>query len=124
MHIGQSVKTALCGVGPYYLGRIHSMNVTTDKGKDDGSNNNVEYKICSDVDDLCCKANPDSVSSNEYQKGKTDRKKATDFGDCAKYLFKVSSFHWPSLPESTKFSFFLRSATLPPSLWSRTAKTA
>jgi len=86
---GQSVKTVLCGVGPYYLGRIHSMNVTTGRGKNDGSNNNVNYKICSDVDDLCCQVNPDSVSKNEYSKGATDRKVATDFGDCAKYLFKI-----------------------------------
>ena len=103
--LGQSVKTVLCGVGPYYLGRIHSMNVTTGRGKDDGSNNNVNYKICSDVDDLCCQVNPDSVSKNEYSKGATDRKVATDFGDCAKYLFKVSkefsqllqlvSLRWP-----------------------------
>jgi len=83
---GQSVKTVLCGVAPYHLGRIHTMNVTTGN---DGSNNNVHYKICSDVDDLCCKVNPDSVSSNEYRKGKTDKKVATDFGDCAKYLFKI-----------------------------------
>ena len=81
------------------------MNVTTGRGKDDGSNNNVNYKICSDVDDLCCQVNPDSVSKNEYSKGATDRKVATDFGDCAKYLFKVSkefsqllqlvSLRWP-----------------------------
>ena len=87
--IGQSVRTALCGVAPYYLGRIHTMNVTTAKDKKDGTNDNVEYKICSDVDDLCCKANPDSVTANEYQPGKTDKKKATNFGDCKKYLFKV-----------------------------------
>jgi len=83
---GQSVKTVLCGVTPYYLGRIHTMNVTTGN---DGSNDNVNYKICSDVDDLCCKVNPDSKTSDEYKKGKTDRKKATDFGDCAQYLFKI-----------------------------------
>jgi len=86
---GQSVKTSLCGITPYYLGRIHTMNVTTGNAKNDDTNDNVHYKICSDVDDLCCKVNPDSKTSNEYQKGKTDRKKATDFGDCANYLFKI-----------------------------------
>jgi len=79
-------QNRMCNPSPYYLGRIYSMNVTTGAS---GTNDNVMYKICSDVDDFCCQANPSRASSNDYQANKTDKRISTDFGDCAKYLIKI-----------------------------------
>jgi len=78
----------LCMPGPYFLGRIDSMNVTTGN---DGTSDSVMYKICSDVDDFCCQANPGRALSNDYKKGATDKRISTDFGDCAKHLIKIRS---------------------------------
>jgi len=79
-------QNQLCTPSPYFLARIDSMNVTTGS---DGTNDKVEYNICSDVDDFCCKANPGRTLSNDYKAKKTDQRTATDFGDCAKYLIKI-----------------------------------
>jgi len=79
-------QNKMCLPAPYYMARITSMNVTVGN---EGTNDNVMYKICSDVDDFCCQANPSRATSDDYKKGKTDKRISTDFGDCAKYLFKI-----------------------------------
>jgi len=79
-------QNQMCTPAPYYLARIFSMNVTTGN---EGTNDNVKYKICSDVDDFCCQAEPGRTLSNDYKAKTTDRRISTDFGDCAKYLIKI-----------------------------------
>jgi len=79
-------QNKMCNTGPYYMARIYSMNVTTGN---DGTNDNVMYKICSDVDDFCCQSTPGRTLSDDYKAKKTDKRKSTDFGDCAKYLMKI-----------------------------------
>jgi len=79
-------QTKMCTPSPYFLGRIVSMNVTTGRT---GTNDKVEYNICSDVDDFCCKANPARTASNDYKAGATDVRDSSDFGDCAKHLIKI-----------------------------------
>merc|ERR1711973_1034858 len=66
----------ICNPAPYYVARIYSMNVTTGR---EGTNDNVMYKICSDVDDFCCQANPGRKSSDDYKANKTDKRISTDF---------------------------------------------
>merc|ERR1712098_213002 len=79
-------QNQLCLPGPYFLGRIASMNVTIGNN---GTNDNVQYKICSDVSDFCCEANPKRFFSNDNEANRVDERKSKDFGDCAKHLFKI-----------------------------------
>lgn len=81
-------KAVTCKTGPYEFMRIEKVDVQMGN---DGTDDDVKMKICSDANDVCCEKKLSHTLKDDWKKNKLETWKKSDFGDCAKILYKINS---------------------------------
>ena len=76
----------LCKTGPYTYQQIKVMEV---KIGNDGTDDNVNVEVCSDVNNVCCKKKLSHTLKDDWKRNNDENWPAKQFGTCGGIKFKV-----------------------------------
>jgi len=96
---GKGDMTNTCLNNRYSYMRINGMEVQMGP---DGTDDNVEVKVCSDMEDVCCAAKlTGSMFSDDWHRGSLEKWQAKHFGTCGSdIMYKISENGAPSITVS------------------------
>lgn len=86
-----TTKTLTCNVGPYKYIEIDNMVVKIGSTKDDGTDDSVKVKVCSDTNDVCCTVKLSHSLQDDWSTGDTENWPKKEFEGCGKILYKITN---------------------------------
>ena len=83
---GSGAGPQLCTTSDYRYEAVSKIVVTMGN---EGTNDDVRVDICSDVDNLCCRAKLSSLLSDDWSRNDVETWTASDLGQCDGVKYKV-----------------------------------
>ena len=80
------LKMTIHFAGPYFYAEIDGATVNIG---DDGTDDDVKVKVCSDVNDVCCQQKLSHTLRDGWKMNTKEVWIKSDFGECSKILYKA-----------------------------------
>lgn len=110
-------RTALkCGAFSFFpvskFHEIHQAKFAIAPGKQDGTDDSVTVKICSDANGQCCARKLSGTFTDDWHRGSVEKWDKSYFGNCSDVLYKIKSYPQISISKNGKDSLKVLNVTL------------